>query len=168
MLINAAKKLESSDADFILICTNTMHKVAHEVESAISIPLLHIAMATGEKLKIDRIDKVALLGTRFTMEQDFYKDVLRNAYQLDVIVPRDKNAGIVHRVIYQELCLGKCYSHSKQAYLSIIESLIEEGAQAIILGCTEIGLLIDQDDVSIPIYDTCLIHCSKAVELAIA
>jgi aspartate racemase len=167
LLTTAAHQLEAAGADFILICTNTMHKVAKEVERSIQIPLLHIAQATGEKLIKDNMSKVALLGTRFTMEQTFYKDVLKETFNLDVVVPKGERAKQIHDVIYQELCLGKCLIKSKLVYLSIIEELIEEGAQAIILGCTEIGLLINQEDVAVPIYDTCLIHAEKAVELAL-
>jgi len=167
LLTSAALQLEAAGADFILICTNTMHKVAKEIEQSTHIPLLHIAHATGEKLKSDKIEKVALLGTSFTMEQAFYKDVLKNKFNLDVIVPKGDDAKQIHDVIYQELCLGKCLIKSKLAYLSIIEGLIKEGAQAIILGCTEIGLLINQEDVAVPIYDTCLIHANKAVDMAL-
>lgn len=167
ILTSAALQLEAAGADFILICTNTMHKVAKEVEQSIQIPLLHIAHATGEKLSLDKVTKVALLGTGFTMEQAFYKAVLKETFNLDVIVPKGQDAKQIHDVIYQELCLGKCLIKSKIAYLSIIERLIDEGAEAIILGCTEIGLLINQEDVAVPIYDTCLIHANKAVELAL-
>lgn len=166
-LSEAALQLEASGVDFILICTNTMHKVADEVAAKISVPLIHIAHATGEALVKDSVKKVALLGTNFTMEQAFYKDVLRDCFELEVIVPKQQDARQIHDIIYQELCLGQCLIKSKLTYLSIINGLIEEGAQAIILGCTEIGLLIKQEDVSVPIYDTCLIHANKAVELAL-
>ena len=167
LLITAAKQLEAAGADFILICTNTMHKVAAEIESQITIPLLHIAKATGQKLIANQCTKVALLGTSFTMEQSFYKDVLKDDFGLDVLVPQNEDAKLVHDVIYQELCLGKCLIKSKLAYLGIIERLVNDGAQAIILGCTEIGLLIKQEDVSVPIYDTCLIHAHEAVAISL-
>lgn len=166
MLIDAARSLEAAGADFILICTNTMHKVANQVEEKISIPLIHIARATGDELKKDKISKLALLGTRFTMEEAFYKQVLQTEYELDVIVPAGDDAKIIHDVIYNELCLGICSKKSKEAYLRIIEKLKGEGAEAVILGCTEIGLLISQQDLDLPIYDTSLIHVQKAVERA--
>jgi len=166
-LIDAARSLEVAGADFVLICTNTMHKVASQVEEAISIPLLHIARATGDELKQDKISKLALLGTRFTMEETFYKKVLQSEYGLDVIVPTGDDAKTIHDVIYNELCLGICAEKSKEAYLAIIDKLKSEGAEAVILGCTEIGLLISQQDLDLPIYDTSLIHAQKAVEKAI-
>lgn len=167
ILIEAARSLEAAGADFVLICTNTMHKVATQVEASVSIPLLHIARATGDKLKKDKIAKLALLGTRFTMEETFYKQVLQAEYGLDVIVPTGDDAKTIHDVIYNELCLGICSQKSKEAYLNIIEKLRGEGAEAVILGCTEIGLLISQESLNLPIYDTSLIHAEKAVEQAI-
>ncbi|EAQ63661.1 hypothetical protein MED121_00595 [Marinomonas sp. MED121] len=167
ILTNAAKSLEKAGVDFILIGTNTMHKVANQIKANINVPLLHIAHATGERLIADKIEKVALLGTAFTMEQAFYKDTLSKAFGLEVLVPQAGDAQIIHNIIYQELCLGKCLEESKKAYLDIISRLVEEGAQGVILGCTEIGLLIQQSDLNIPVYDTCLIHAKAAVTLAL-
>ncbi len=167
ILIKAAKSIEAAGADFLLICTNTMHKVAPEIEQAINIPLVHIADATAEHIIKQGISKVGLLGTAFTMEQEFYKGRLTDSYGLTVITPDTEDRKIVHDVIYQELCLGKTNIESKAKYLAIIEKLAQQGAQAIILGCTEIGLLIQQQDTDIPLFDTTRIHANKAVELAI-
>lgn len=168
MMITAAKSLERAAADFVVICTNTMHKMADEVQNAINIPLLNLADATGELIKKDGCNKVGLLGTKFTMEQDFYKGRLTDKYDIDVIVPDKKGREIVHRVIYEELCLGAVNPSSKIAYLKVINQLISEGAEAIILGCTEIPLLIKQKDVAVPIYDTTEIHAIAAVNLALS
>jgi aspartate racemase len=168
ILSQAAQKVAAAGADFLLICTNTMHKVAPEVEAAIDIPLLHIADATAEVLVGDSIATVGLLGTAFTMEQEFYKGRLADKYGLNVLVPNENDRKIVHDVIYQELCLGKIEPHSKSEYLRIIDGLASLGAQAVILGCTEIGMLVNQDDTKVKLYDTTAIHANKAVEWAIA
>ncbi len=168
ILIDAAQKVEAGGADFLLICTNTMHKVAPEVEAAISIPLLHIADATAEVLVADNVKRVGLLGTKFTMEEDFYKGRLTDKYNIEVIVPERDDIDIVHRVIYSELCLGKVLDDSRQEYLRIIESLHAKGAEAVILGCTEIALLVQQSYSSVPLYDTTEVHASRAVQLAVA
>jgi aspartate racemase len=168
MMIDAAKHLEKGGADFIVICTNTMHKMAEEVEQNINLPLIHIADATAEAIKLQKLKKIALLGTKFTMEQDFYKKRLADLHQLDVIIPTEEEREIVHQIIYKELCMGQIKVDSKKAYQSIIHNLQQKGAEGVILGCTEIPLLIKQEDVSIPIFDTTTIHAKKAVERAIS
>lgn len=166
ILSQAARSVEAAGADFLLICTNTMHKVAPEIESAISIPLLHIADATAERLIGDGIKRVGLLGTQFTMEQDFYKGRLIDKFDIEVIVPDSGQQEVVHNIIYSELCLGKITDESKQQYLEIINCLHEQGAEAVILGCTEIALLVQQEHTKVPLYDTTEIHAAKAVKLA--
>ncbi len=168
MMIDAAKHLEKGGADFIVICTNTMHKMAEEVAQNINLPLVHIADATAEAIKLQKLKKIALLGTKFTMEQDFYKKRLTDLHQLDVIVPTEEEREIVHQIIYKELCMGQIKGDSKKAYQNIIHHLQQKGAEGVILGCTEIPLLIKQEDVSIPIFDTTTIHAKKAVERAIS
>ena len=167
ILCQAAKSIQSAGADFLLICTNTMHKVAPQIEQAIQIPLLHIADATGETLAAAGIGKVGLLGTGFTMEQDFYKGRLQEKFGLDVLIPDPDDRRMVHDVIYQELCLGNIKEQSKQAYLGIIDKLASQGADGIILGCTEIGLLVKQADTEVKLFDTTAIHAQKAVQYAI-
>lgn len=163
MMINAAKYLENGGADFVLICTNTMHKMAKDVEKAIAIPLLHIADPTAEAIKAQGLTKVALLGTKYTMEQDFYKGRLIDKFGLGVITPNDTDRQTVHNIIYDELCLGEIKPKSKQQFVEIIKRLERDGAQGIILGCTEIGLLIKQADVTVPVFDTTQIHAIAAV-----
>jgi aspartate racemase len=167
ILAEAAKKVQSAGADFLLICTNTMHKVAPQIEEAINIPLLHIADATAEVLVEKGIKTVGLLGTAFTMEQDFYKGRLSDNYGLTVLIPKEIDRAIVHDVIYKELCLGKALPASKAEYIRIIESLANQGAEAVILGCTEIGMLVDQTDTEVTLLDTTYIHAQKAVKWAI-
>jgi len=167
ILTEAAINVQSAGADFLLICTNTMHKVAPQIEQSIDIPLLHIADATAEVLVKKGIKTVGLLGTAFTMEQDFYKGRLSDNYGLTVLVPNATDRAIVHDVIYKELCLGKSLPVSKAEYLRIIKSLANQGAEAVILGCTEIGMLVDQTDTEIELLDTTYIHAQKAVECAI-
>lgn len=166
ILIKAAQRIELAGADFLLICTNTRHKVAQEVEEAIQIPLLHIADATAETLVNDGISIVGLLGTAFTMEQEFYKKRLENNFDLKVVIPSKEDRHTVHSVIYQELCMGKIEGNSKAEYLRIIEALERQGAEAVILGCTEIGMLVSQADTEVRLYDTTAIHAEKAVEFA--
>jgi aspartate racemase len=166
ILSNAAQCIESAGADFLLICTNTMHKVAPQIEKSIKIPLLHIADATAEVLIDQGIKTVGLLGTAFTMEQDFYKSRLSENYGLNVLVPDEKDRQIVHKIIYQELCLGKIQSDSKTEYLRIIDLLASQGAEGVILGCTEIGMLVSQSDTKVKLFDTTDIHAKKAVEIA--
>jgi len=167
ILIDAAKNVQAAGADVLLICTNTMHKVAPQIEQAIDIPLLHIADATAEILVKKGIKNVGLLGTAFTMEQDFYKGRLSDSYGLTVHVPTEVDREIIHHVIYEELCLGKVNPASKVEYLRIIEDLANQGAEAVILGCTEIGILVNQNDTHITLLDTAYIHAKKAVEYAI-
>lgn len=168
ILAEAAKSVEAGGADFLIICTNTMHKVASEIESNVSIPILHIADATANKLVIDGIKKVGLLGTRFTMEQDFYKSRLVDKFGIEVIVPAENDRVVVHNIIYDELCRGVINSDSKEEYLRIVKRLHEQGAEAVILGCTEIALLIQQVHTEVPLYDTTEIHAEQAVQLAIS
>ncbi len=167
ILCQAAKEIESAGADFLLICTNTMHKVAPEIEKAISIPLLHIADATAEEITKRDIKSVGLLGTGFTMEQQFYKGRLVEKYGLKVLVPNKEDRDIVHKVIYNELCLGQIKETSKSEYLRIIGELVSKGAEVIILGCTEIGMLVKQEDTEVVLFDTTMIHAEKAVELSL-
>jgi len=166
ILIDAAKNVEAAGADFVMICTNTMHEVAPKIETEISIPILHIADATADVIKDKEFKKVGLLGTAFTMERDFYKGRLTDKHGIDVIVPNKEERKIVHDVIYQELCLGEIKDTSKAVYLKIIERLANEGAEAVILGCTEIGMLVKQADTNVVLLDTTAIHAEKAVELA--
>jgi len=167
ILTEAALNIQSAGADFLVICTNTMHKVAPEIENSIDIPLLHIADATADVLLRNGIKKAGLLGTAFTMEQDFYKGRLIKKYGLSVLVPEKKDRDAVHRIIYQELCLGRIQHDSKTEYLRIIDSLAEQGAEAVILGCTEIGMLVTQADTRVKLFDTTVIHAEKAVEYAV-
>lgn len=161
ILSTVAVNLEKAGADFIVICTNTMHKVAPQIKSNISVPLLHIAEATADELKKQNIRKVGLLGTKYTMTQDFYKNKLVEA-GIEVIIPNDTDISVVNNVIYNELCRGIISTTSKQQYLEIISKLEASGAEGVILGCTEIGLLITQQDSSLPVFDTTLIHARKA------
>ena len=163
ILTEAAQRVEAAGADFLLICTNTMHKVAPQIESGINIPLIHIADATAETLVSRGIQKVGLLGTAFTMEQDFYKGRLTDKYGLDVIVPDANDRSFIHRVIYEELCLGTVTAEAKDGYLHVIDRLAAEGAEAVILGCTEIGLLVKQEDTQVDLFDTTEIHAQAAV-----
>jgi aspartate racemase len=163
LLIDAALKVQAAGADFLLICTNTMHKVADQVEASLQIPLLHIADATAEKLVADGIKTVGLLGTAFTMEEDFYRGRLKRKFGLEIITPSASDRDVVHNVIYQELCVGKTSNESKSEYLRIIEALADDGAEAVILGCTEIGMLIKQSDSPVKLYDTAKIHAEAAV-----
>jgi len=167
LMIDAAQHIENGGADFLVICTNTMHRMAEEVQDGIGIPLLHIADATAVKIKAGGMRKIGLLGTKYTMEEEFYKGRLIYRHDLDVLVPGDEGREIVHKVIYDELVLGVIEPKSKAQYIQIIEELIMEGAQGIILGCTEIGLLVGAKDVTVPVFDTTLIHATAAVEYAL-
>ncbi|KPV99942.1 aspartate/glutamate racemase family protein [Pseudoalteromonas sp. P1-8] len=164
ILIKAAKQVEAAGADYLLICTNTMHKLAEQVQAAVTIPLLHIADAVGENLIQHNFKKVALLGTQFTMEQDFYKQRLADKFAIDVLIPDTQGRETVHRVIYDELCKGIISPESKAEYLTIIDDLTQQGAEAIILGCTEIALLVQQSDTSVPLLDSTALHCAMALE----
>ena len=166
-MIDGARRLEKAGADFLVIATNTMHKMASEVESAITIPLLHIADATAEEIINSGFSKVGLLGTRFTMEEKFYRHRLEEKHGLEVVIPPIDDREIVHRIIYDELCKGKIIDSSKHEYHRIVDELSEQGAQGIILGCTEIGLLIKREETEVPFFDTAEIHAKKAVDWAL-
>lgn len=161
ILSKAAQSLEKAGAEFIIICTNTMHKVVDQIENAINIPILHIAEVTAQELTKKGISKVALLGTKYTMEQDFYKSKLI-AQGIEVLIPDDEGIQIVNATIYKELCLGIISENSKQRFIKIIDQLTQQGAQGVILGCTEIGLLIQQGDIHTPLFDTTVIHAQVA------
>ncbi len=167
IMIESAKNLEKAGAEMVLICTNTMHKMANEVQKELKIPLLHIADAAAQKVKEKKLKKVGLLGTKYTMEQDFYKGRIKKKYDINVIIPDLDEREIVHDVIFNELCLGKIKKESKEQYKKIIQNLIQKGAEGIILGCTEIPLLINQEDFDVPIFDTTMIHCQAAVDHAL-
>ncbi len=167
IMVEAALRLEQGGAEFIVICTNTMHRMATDIEFACRIPLLHIADATAEKILAQGLKKVALLGTRFTMEQDFYKVRIREKHGIEVLVPSPRDMETVHRVIYDELVMGNIRIESKNSYLEIIKRLADNGAEGVILGCTEIPLLVRQEDSELPVFDTTRIHAEAAVEIAI-
>lgn len=166
LMVSAAQKVERAGADFVLICTNTMHRMADEVQGAIHVPLLHIVDVTAEAIKAKRQIRVGLLGTKFTMEQDFYKGRLQDKYGLEVLIPSEEERQIIHDILYSELCLGKIKKPSKNKFKDIIHNLIEKGAQGVILGCTEIPLIVNQKDYKIPLYDTTTLHARAAVEYA--
>jgi aspartate racemase len=164
ILSDAATSLEAAGADFFLICTNTMHLVASQVADAVNIPLLHIADATGAQLVTDKKTTIGLIGTKFTMQHSFYKNRIIDKFSIDVLLPTDIEQDIIHRVIYEELCLGIVDKKSQAQYLQIIQNLTHRGAQGIILGCTEIGLLLNKNDTATKLYDTTIIHAQAAVE----
>ena len=167
-MVHAAQSLEAAGADFVVLCTNTMHKTADEIEQHVGIPFLHIADATAAKVKSHGLKTIGLLGTRFTMEDHFYKGRLAERHSLEVLVPGDNQREVVHQVIYEELCLGKVVPASRQEYARIMDGLVSRGAEAIVLGCTEIGLLVSPEDCRVPVFDTTKIHAEAAVELALA
>jgi len=167
ILTSAAQRLESAGADLLVLCTNTMHKVADEIESGISIPFLHIADATGEAIRYRGQSIIGLLGTRFTMEETFYRHRLEERFGLHVVVPEEQDRNLVHRVIYDELCQGKILEESRQEYRKILHRLAASGAEGIILGCTEISLLVRPEDSPVPLFDTTEIHARRAAELAL-
>ena len=166
VLSQIAQILEKAGADFIVICTNTMHKVAPQIQKTISIPILHIAQATADALLENGIKKVGFLGTKYTMTQEFYKEKLLEA-GLEVVIPDQAGVEEVNRIIYDELCLGQIKESSKQTYLSMIDDLKNAGAEAVVLGCTEIGLLVQQEDTDVPLFDTTEIHALRAAEFAV-
>jgi aspartate racemase len=168
LLAEAARSLQSAGAEFLVLCTNTMHKVASTIEAAVSIPLLHIADPTALKIREAGYSKVGLLGTRFTMEEGFYIDRLQDRHGLQVLVPESEDREVVHRIIYEELCLGRVLPKSREEYRRVIADLKGQGAQAIILGCTEISLLIGPEDAEIPLFDTTHIHARSAAEWSLA
>jgi aspartate racemase len=167
LIIEAAQRLQNAGADVLIICTNTMHKVADEVQRDVKIPLLHIADATAEAVKAAGLKKVGLLGTRFTMEEDFYQARLANQHGLEVIIPDENERQIVDRTIYRELCIGEVKPSSKENFCKIIQDLIARGAEGIVLGCTEIYLLVHQRDVGVPVFDTTRIHAESAARFAL-
>ncbi|RKK02694.1 amino acid racemase [Pseudoroseomonas wenyumeiae] len=167
-MIAAAQRLERGGADFVVICTNTMHRMAAEVQAAIGIPLLHIADPTAERIRAAGLRRVGLLGTAFTMEQDFYKGRLVERHGLEVLVPEPEDRALVHRVIYEELVQGRAEPASREAYRAVIARLVERGAEAVILGCTEIMLLVRPEDSAVPLFDTTALHAEAAVERAIS
>jgi aspartate racemase len=168
LMIDAAQRLERGGADFFLICTNTMHRMADQVQAAVRIPLLHIADPTAERIKARGIKRVGLLGTAFTMEQEFYKGRLQNRFGLDVLVPEAEDRATVHRIIYDELVQGRVEAGSRAAYREVIARLVGRGAEAVILGCTEIMLLVKAEDSPVPLFDTTGIHAEAAVERALS
>lgn len=167
-MVNAALRLAQGGAECLIICTNTMHKMAEAVQAAVEIPLLHIADATAAAVQQAGLRQIGLLATRYTMEQPFYKGRLVEKHGLKVLVPNEPERTQVHNIIYEELCQGVIRPDSKQQYLTAIEQLINRGAEGIVLGCTEIGLLINQEDVAIPVFDTTPIHAAAAIEFALA
>lgn len=166
VLLHAAKTLEQGGADMILICTNTMHKLFDQIQKNIKVELIHIADATSEKAALLNITKVGLLGTKHTMEQEFYSSRL-DAYGIQVLTPDQKDRDYINNVIFDELCLGEIKSKSKKEFIRIIDELVSSGAEGIVLGCTEIPLLIKQEDIEVPIFDTTYLHAIKAVEKAV-
>jgi aspartate racemase len=167
LMIGAAQRLEKAGADLLLLCTNTMHKVADAVQKDIRIPLLHIADATAEEIKSTGLEKVGLMGTRLTMEEDFYKERLIVKHGLEVMIPDEHERQIVNDVIYNELCRGEVTQSSRDKYGQIMQNLVANGSEGIILGCTEIGLLVDQQDVRVPVFDTTAIHAKSAARYAL-
>jgi aspartate racemase len=167
MLAQAGRSLAAAGVELLVLCTNTMHKVANAIESAVSIPLFHIADPTAQEIKKSGLTKIGLLGTRFTMEQDFYRGRLRDQHHLDVLIPDDADREVVHRVIYEELVLGLVRDASRAEYRRIIQRLVDQGAQGVILGCTEISMLVGPSDSPVPLFDTTSIHARKAAEWAL-
>jgi aspartate racemase len=167
MLADAARQLEHGGADFLVLCTNTMHKLAGCVTGAVRIPLLHIADVVGEAIRRGGERRIGLLGTRFTMEQDFYAGRLRDRFGIETIVPAAADRQAIHDVIYHELCQGRIVDSSRAVYQRIVEQLAAQGAEAVVLGCTEIGLLLRQSDCGVPLFDSTLLHAHAAVELAL-
>jgi aspartate racemase len=168
ILGQVAVRLEAGGADFLVLCTNTMHKVAPALEAAVNVPLLHIADPTAERIKARGIKKVGLLGTRFTMEEEFYRGRLEKKHGLEVLVPDESDRQLIHHVIYYELCDGSLQAESRRKFRTVIEKLGQAGAQGVILGCTEIGLLVKEKDSPLPIFDTTIIHAQAAVDYALS
>jgi aspartate racemase len=168
LLAGAARSIEAAGAGCVVLCTNTMHRVASAIESAVAIPLLHIADATARRIREAGLRRVGLLGTRFTMEQDFYRGRLQERHGIEVVVPGADDRERVHRVIYDELCLGDIRATSRDSLRAIIARLVDAGAEAIVFGCTEISLLVSADDAPVPVFDTTAIHAAAAVEFALA
>ncbi|MDO8834370.1 MAG: aspartate/glutamate racemase family protein [Vicinamibacterales bacterium] len=166
-LAEAARAVRRAGADVIVLCTNTMHKVAPQIEAAVDVPLLHIADATAGRVKAGGVTRVGLLGTKFTMEEDFYRGRLEQRHGLTVLTPPVEQRNLVHQVIYRELCLGRVNASSRDAYREVVAGLVAEGAQGIILGCTEIGLLLRPEDAAVPVFDTAAIHAEAAARWAL-
>ncbi len=166
-MIDAARRLEDAGAEVLLICTNTMHRMADAVQEAVSIPLLHIADTTAEQIKAAGFERIGLLGTAFTMEHDFYKGRLRDTHDLDVIIPNDVDRATIHRIIYTELVAGKVSAASRTAFRDVIARLVAAGAEAVVLGCTEIMLLVKREDSAVPLFDTTALHAEAAVSMAL-
>jgi aspartate racemase len=167
-MVEAARRVERAGADFVMICSNTMHRMADEVARAVDVPLLHIADATAAAIRARGLERVGLLGTRYTMEQDFYRGRLVDRHRLEVVVPDEPDRTTVHDIIYDELCRGVVEATSRAAYRRVMDGLVGAGAEAIILGCTEIGLLVGAGDAAVPLFDTTRIHAEAAVEMALA
>lgn len=167
LLADAAQALERAGADFIVLCTNTMHKIAPAIEAAVKIPLLHIADPTAAAIRKAGLSRIGLLGTRFTMEQAFYRGRLEERHGIEVLIPEQNDIDVVHRVIYEELCLGRVEDASRKAYQGVMARLVERGAQGIILGCTEISMLVGAQDATVPLFDTTAIHAGEAVAQAL-
>lgn len=167
LLVDAAQRLERGGAECVVLCTNTMHKVADQIQREVNLPLLHIANTTAIQIQARNLQTVGLLGTRFTMEEDFYKGRLSQRYGLDVLVPPEHERELVHRIIYDELCLGLIEQPSREAYRDIMSHLVHRGAEGIILGCTEISLLVCKEDSPVPLFDTTRIHAVAAVDYAL-
>ena len=168
LLATAARSVEAGGAEFLLLCTNTMHKLAGQIEDAVRIPLLHIADAAAERILQRGMKTVGLLGTAFTMQQEFYKGRMRERYGIEVRVPDARDRQSIHRIIYEELCSGIIREQSRTQYLRIIDALADDGAEAVVLGCTEIGLLVKQEETGVPLLDTTIIHAQKAVDHALS
>jgi aspartate racemase len=168
MMVDAAQRLEKAGADLILLCANTAHAMAEDVQKAIGIPLLHVADATAERIRAARMKKVGLLGTRFTMEEEFYKGRLAEKYGLDVLTPDEQEREVIHSVIYGQLCLGDIRKESRDRFVEIIRGLSSRGAEGAVLACTEIPLLVSQEDVDVPLFNTTRIHAEAAVDYALA
>ena len=166
-LARIARRLEQAGAEVLVLATNTMHKVAETIQASTSIPLIHIADATAERIQNAGKRKPALLATRFTMEQDFYTGRLREKFGLDVVVPDEAERALVHQIIYDELCIGRVTEASRQAFVDVAQRLERRGADSLILGCTEVGMLLDESNASVPIFDTALIHADAAVDFAL-
>jgi aspartate racemase len=167
VLGRAAHALRAAGADFIVVCTNTMHKLADTIEAAAGIPVFHIADPTAEEIRRHGLKQVGLIGTRFTMEQEFYKGRLRERHGIQSLIPDEADRDLVHKVIYEELCLGIVRDESRQAYRGVIQRLVDRGAQGIVLGCTEIAMLVWPEDSSVPVFDTAALHARKAAEFAL-
>jgi aspartate racemase len=168
MLADAARAVRRGGADFMVLCTNTMHKVAAQIEAAVDVPLLHIADATAERVKLAGVSRVGLLGTKFTMEENFYRGRLEDRHGLTVLTPPADQRASVHQVIYEELCLGRVLEESRHVFQYVVGEFVVRQAEGVILGCTEIGLLLRPDDVSVPVFDTATIHAEAAALFALA